>query len=852
MRNNIIETLFLLIVGTLFSASLIIGIISTTEFNYSVFSIISNIFLTLVLFRIIFFNKYTFLVFALISLISAGLIFREYITAYEYYVYDTTFYVLRDLSERVLLYLTGLISYQPEFEFIITWILILSISFLVYVFGFAIFNFFILFAFGMILYATILVSPFFDFYLAFYLFIASSTAFLVKYLNSRTLKNKSPFSLYTIPIAALAMFIAINIPTPREGFAADTAENVLVRPFNFINDTLQDTFRPMYFSLSQTGFGSGDARRLGGNVRPNYNIVMRVRSDREVVYLTGAILNEYTGYSWVNTFSAYETTNLMQNGESLINRDEPIERLNSLHILYLSSYYNSIDFIDNFTSKDVYYLEMDYGIVVDVITRDLIARPYFNISTLYVDTHNHSTRSIFYDGIIIGYSAEEFDILVNKNGTLTSNERVPRGAIYTIEHIDLVHINTSAILPLSYSGILRDVLYYLENIEYEGLFHPISLSLKHNIQTYLIPRRDFINGTFLQIPDHFPQRVIDLAKYLTYDATSDYERARILESYLRRFPYTLEPGNLPHGVDFVEHFLFYLQKGYCVHYATAFVMMARALGMPTRYVEGFIAAGMGDEFFYVRNRQGHAWAEVYFEGFGWYRFDPTPPSETFGVIFSSPETFAASQGNLPLNTEEFEALLSNFWGESGMFAQWEEEYFFDSEEGISSPNLANLVGGSGDELSTTTEEIENVQIPVNVLGIIFLAFLILLSILAFLIISKISLVVLRHYKNVKKSNNESVIYLFGQIIERLKFFGYEINDDETAQIFAQRVGKRFGFEESAIYLTDIALIYQKAMYSPHEITNEEKRIVKEALKTVETDVKKYTSKSKYYIYKYVL
>ena len=827
IRDKINETLFLFFIGTLFASSLIIGIVSTTEFNYNIINITLNILLTLVVLRFIFFNKYTILISSIVLIISAGIIFREYVIAYEYYLYETTLYVIRDLINNTFLYLTGLISYQPEFEFIITWALILSITFLVYVFGFVIFNFFILFAFGMILYATILVSPFFNFYLAFYIFIATSTAFLVKYLNSKTLKNKSAFSLYTIPIAALAMFIAINIPTPREGFAVETADNFLVRPFNFINETLHDTFRPMYFSLAQTGFGSGDARRLGGDVRPNYNIVMRVRSDRDILYLTGAILNEYTGYSWVNTFaSSYEPSELN-------NFIEVSERLNTLDILYFSSNYSTEEFIENFMP---YYSE---------------AVEHFTISTLYVDTYNHSTRSIFHNGIVLRYFSEGFNILSDKNGTLTADERIPRGSIYSIEHIDLINVNTSHLLSLSYSGLLQNLLSYLESFEYGNVYYGIHYSLKYTIYNELIPRRNFINEHFLQIPDHFPQRVIDLAEYLTYDAQSDYERARILEAYLRRFPYTLEPGNLPHGVDFVEHFLFYLQKGYCVHYATAFVMMARALGMPTRYVEGFIATGMGDdEFFYVRNRQGHAWAEVYFEGFGWYRFDPTPPVETFGVMFSSPANFTTPSGvqRPPMTTEEFEALMDEFTSS----IPWEEEYFIDYEEQGLGGLLPTVFDDYSELLSSTDEVTPVAEIPVSMFSILGGASLILLSILAMLIVLKISIVIIRHYNNIKKPNNEAVIYLFSEIIDRLKFFGYEIKKDETAQMFASRVGKRFGFENSSVYLTDIAIIYQKAMYSPHKITNEEKKIVKEALKTVEIDVKRYTSKSKYYITRYVL
>jgi len=113
------------------------------------------------------------------------------------------------------------------------------------------------------------------------------------------------------------------------------------------------------------------------------------------------------------------------------------------------------------------------------------------------------------------------------------------------------------------------------------------------------------------------------------DAATDYEKLLAIEKLLSSLHYDLEPGELPESVntaaDFLDYLLFESQKGYCVHYATAFVLLARAQGLPARFVQGYafsLRNGQAD----VRSYMAHAWPEVYLDGFGWLDFEPTPPS----------------------------------------------------------------------------------------------------------------------------------------------------------------------------------------------------------------------------------
>jgi len=89
--------------------------------------------------------------------------------------------------------------------------------------------------------------------------------------------------------------------------------------------------------------------------------------------------------------------------------------------------------------------------------------------------------------------------------------------------------------------------------------------------------------------------------------------------------YDLDPPRLPRGAEAVDYFLFESKKGFCIHYASAMVILARACGLPARYSEGYVA----DEFdsgtgrFIVRDKDAHAFPEVYIPGYGWMVFEPT-------------------------------------------------------------------------------------------------------------------------------------------------------------------------------------------------------------------------------------
>lgn len=138
-----------------------------------------------------------------------------------------------------------------------------------------------------------------------------------------------------------------------------------------------------------------------------------------------------------------------------------------------------------------------------------------------------------------------------------------------------------------------------------------------------------IAHTYLRLPENgIDPRIPQLASQITASAKTDWDKATVVENYLRsRYGYTLQ---LPRTEvkDPIANFLFERKQGHCEYFASSMAVMLRTLGIPSRVVNGF----RSDEFnditasYVVRAKDAHSWVEAYFPGYGWQTFDPTPAS----------------------------------------------------------------------------------------------------------------------------------------------------------------------------------------------------------------------------------
>lgn len=131
---------------------------------------------------------------------------------------------------------------------------------------------------------------------------------------------------------------------------------------------------------------------------------------------------------------------------------------------------------------------------------------------------------------------------------------------------------------------------------------------------------------YLQLPPGYSQRIGDLARQVTANAASPYEKALALEAHLRSsYAYSFETIFTSQNVTPLEEFLFETRRGHCEFFASAMAVMLREIGIPSRVVNGYLAQGFNPVtgLYEVRAFDRHAWVEAHLDGIGWMSFEPT-------------------------------------------------------------------------------------------------------------------------------------------------------------------------------------------------------------------------------------
>jgi transglutaminase-like putative cysteine protease len=157
-------------------------------------------------------------------------------------------------------------------------------------------------------------------------------------------------------------------------------------------------------------------------------------------------------------------------------------------------------------------------------------------------------------------------------------------------------------------------------------------------ETYELPDRDF----YLRLPGEISAGVLNLARRQVAGLSTDFERGLALEAFFRepgvfRYSTQVEAG---HGATDLNAWLLdpaspNYRTGYCEQFATAMAVMAREVGIPSRVVLGFAPGEMLDDGrIVVRDRNAHAWVELWMPTQGWVHFDPTPRADGANPAYS--------------------------------------------------------------------------------------------------------------------------------------------------------------------------------------------------------------------------
>ena len=189
------------------------------------------------------------------------------------------------------------------------------------------------------------------------------------------------------------------------------------------------------------------------------------------------------------------------------------------------------------------------------------------------------------------------------------------------------------------------------NLEQYLSLHFTNSDISYQTNDTLKEYNSFCKKVYTRVPfDENINKLYDEDEYaVIFDSyqngeVNTYETlCEIRELIQSKADYTLSPGETPSNSDFVYYFLEENNKGYCVHYATAGIVLARMAGIPARYATGYVIdkgkfnllSQTQDGYeFVIQDNAAHAWAEVYIEGMGWVPFE-------FTEGYSSQNTVAA-------------------------------------------------------------------------------------------------------------------------------------------------------------------------------------------------------------------
>lgn len=369
--------------------------------------------------------------------------------------------------------------------------------------------------------------------------------------------------LRALPVAALAAVLALLL-VPAGHLTYPPLEQAAEKVRQLFYDYFMFTDPRTSYSVSTDGF-QPQTDHLGGPAQPREDEIMMVESDVPLL-LRGTIKRTYTGSAWTDS--------------ALNNR-----------YLYVDPTKSSI-------RNRVFGLSLPSDSAIAALREQGL----WNMENqdVQITMLNERTSTLFVSERMQDFEAA-LDLVAyyNNTGELFITRGVQNGDRYrfTAQHLTGGEDEIGAMLA------------YLEtqdDDEYENA-----------------------RANYLNLPQGVEQGVVDLARQVTADGQTPYQKALLLMRELQsgRYDYRLEVNQPPANRDFVSYFLLESREGYCTYYASAMAVMARVLGLPARYVEGYLVQPGPDGSRLVTGKNAHAWVEIYFKGYGWMSFNPTPGNE---------------------------------------------------------------------------------------------------------------------------------------------------------------------------------------------------------------------------------
>ncbi|HEX3037458.1 MAG TPA: transglutaminaseTgpA domain-containing protein [Oscillospiraceae bacterium] len=337
--------------------------------------------------------------------------------------------------------------------------------------------------------------------------------------------------------------------------------------------------------------------------------------------------------------------------------------------------------------------------------------------------------------------------------------------------------------------------------------------------------RNFLYDYNTALPDDIKQKVIKLCQDNHFSSDNLDAEINAVQTYLAtNCQYTLSPGKTPANRDFVDYFLFENRKGYCVHFATAATILLRAMGIPARYVEGYVAnandlaALDSDGYTNIKDSRAHAWTEVYIPVYGWVPVETTP-----GFYQTDSSNLATGAGEEPTPSQETASGTPSSKGPEKKVAP-------DSEPESSMPASSSLPSSSSASSGIIGQADNGTNIVANgsISPVIPIACILLLLIVLLAIIYGNRKYAIRWRKQNfhLQDTNKSALAIYDYILKIFAFYDYKYKHDIPMQEFAKRAIHDLWILHDNEFM-DITQIAQKACFSQHKVTEKELAVMYE-------------------------
>lgn len=299
------------------------------------------------------------------------------------------------------------------------------------------------------------------------------------------------------------------------------------------------------------------------------------------------------------------------------------------------------------------------------------------------------------------------------------------------------------------------------------------------------------------------------------------EMCEAICKYFRdNFTYSLTADNSSDAnMTTLESFLTKTRSGHCALFATAMTLSLRSLGVPARYVTGYIVGGenceqTADGYVYtVREKELHAWVEVYFEGIGWLPFDPTVAGSNGGVV-------SQMGGETVVTTTETPVTTVPATTTSVTTSKPVSEVSTSRSEITTDENTSKKITTSDAPKQKPVDYSSAITVAVSVLVAAVLALIV------FLFLKSLTMTEKKMFRNFEHGDaDKQTPLMYDFILKLLKIAGITVETGETPEEFAKRTDKAFHAVKKSNRLALIMPILEKSEFGKETITAEEQKAV---------------------------